>query len=1022
MKKILTIIVALVGISTVWSQCLPTYNSQCTSGDFINDVAFNTISNLGTGCSGPSANNYQDYTAISTNVLQNTSYTITVTPGASWGQYFVAFIDFNNDLDFDDAGEFFDIGYATSSTTISNTIMIPNGIAGGAVTMRVLCKYSSTPVLAGQACNNFSYGECEDYTLNIALPLAEDAGISAFVTPSLPTCNFTDSVRVSLFNYGADTLTSSMIDWTVNAIPQAGFSWTGSIPPYSSEVVNLGLVPLALGDALVAFTSMPNGVVENPSGAWNDSSSITSLEVGLSGVYTIGGTTPNFVDFTSAVTDLNTFGVCGPVTFNVRDGVYTEQINLSAIVGMSVTNTVTFQSENGDASLVALSFPVADAAQNYIVNLDGADFFSFQDLTLENTGVSYGRVIHVQNGADDNTFINCHIHAVTSNSTSTNFAAIYSGGSNDNNNVFVRNIIEGGSYGAYWYGESTTSLESGTKFEGNTFLDNYYYGGRFESQDAPVLNGNSLEGESSYTGSRFAMYINYCDNGFTAIGNTIKGSLTSGWRYGMYILNCDASPINHAIVANNMVQVGQAGSTSTFYGIYLSNDGYIDITHNSVLVSDGGASSRAFYGTSGGASSLANNIFVNYTAGYAIYLASNYTIVSSNYNLFYSPFGITGYYGGTNQATLLDWQAANADDANSISMDPIFHSLYDLHVCNDTLKGLGTATTILTDIDNQARNTLSPDMGADEFSALTTDFLGSDVEICVGDVVTLSAGSPSDTILWSTGDTTLTIDATMAGVYTVSLNSVCGIGADTIDIAMSNIVYTNFLTATDTVFCTGDSSLLSSSMIADSYNWSTAAISPTIQVLSSGMYTLDVSDNCGSGSDSVNITVLSTPVASYTFASSYVSASFTNTSTGSNSTYLWDFGDGSTSSVENPSHVFSNTGPHTITLTVTNICGTDTYSSIVSMVGLDELSNIGSVAVFPNPSFGVVTLSLNLLTQSDINLSVQNVLGKEIYKNNLKQSTGQVSHKINLSNVGSGVYFIHVNVGGEKLIRKVIIN
>ncbi len=1008
-------------MTTVWSQCLPTYNSQCTSGDLINSVVFNTINNSATGCSSPGTNNYTDYTStISTNVIQNTAYTIDVQVGPSWGQYVVAYIDFNNDLDFDDAGEFFDIGYAASGTTVSNTILIPNGIPGGAVTMRVLCKYSSAPVLAGQACNNFSYGECEDYTLNISSPLPDDAGITAFVTPSLPTCNFNDSIRVELYNYGSDTLTSAIIDWTVNATSQTSYPWTGSITPYSSEIVNLGFTPLTSGDNIIAFTSMPNGVVESPNGAWNDSSSIASLQAGLSGTYTIGGTTPDYVDFNSAVADISLFGICGALIFDVRDGIYNEQIDLTNIQSDTV-NTITFRSENSDASLVTLSFAVSSAATNYIVKMSNTDYVTFEDLTFENSATSYGRVIDVSNGSDYNHFENCHFRAITSTSTSTNYAVIYSQGTVDNGNEFINNTIEGGSYGAYWYGAATNDLESGTIFNGNTFLDNYYYGLRIERQDAPVISGNSVIGESTYTGSRFAIYINYCDNGFTAENNVVKGSVTSGWRYGMYILNCDATNANHSIVANNMIQVGQTGNTGTFYGLYMSNDGYIDVSHNSVSVSEGGTSSRAYYATSGGGSTLTNNIFVNYTAGYAIYLASNYTISSSNNNLFHSPVGNVGYYGGAH-STLADWQTASGDDANSVDMDPIFHSMYDLHICNDTLKGLGMPSAISSDIDGQSRDTLTPDMGADEFTSLSTNFLGNDVEFCTGEIVTLSVGTSSDTILWSTGDTTTFINISTPGTYFVSINGVCGIGADTIDITMSNLMYTNFLLATDTTFCEGDSTSLSSSMVPDSYSWSTTSTAPSIDVTTSGSYTLDIIDACGSGTDNITITVLTTPAASFTSLNSFTSTWFTNTTTGGiYTTYFWDFGDGSTSTLENPEHVFINAGPHSVTLTATNECGTDTYNTIVSMVGINELSNADNIIIYPNPSSGNININMTLSSQSNVNVTIKDVLGKTVYTSSSTPVEGELAQNIDLTKESAGVYFIHIGLNGEITTKKIIL-
>lgn len=1027
MKKSLLLVVTALSGMVAWGQCLPTYNSQCTSGDYINSVTFNTISNTGTGCSSPSANNYQDYTAISTNVQQNTSYTISVQPGPTWGQHFVAYIDFNNDLDFDDAGEYFDIGYAGGGQTISNTILIPNGIPGGPTRMRVLCKYSTGAPLAGQACNNFSFGETEDYTLNISSPLTDDAGIASFVSPTLPTCSFTDSVRVELFNYGTDPLTSATINFSINAGIPSTTNWTGNIAPFGSEVVNLGLFPLVSGDNLVAIASMPNGVSEDPAGAWNDFADIASLEAGLAGIKTIGGTAPDFATFTDAVTAMNTFGLCGSVIFDVRDGVYNEQIELSAAnIATDSTNNVTFRSENGDASLVTLSFAGMASTSNYVVRLDGADYFTFEDLTIENTGVSFGRVAEIQGGAEMNTFTRCHLHTTATGTTSTNIAVIFSpSGSLDHGTTFTDNIIEGGSYGAYWYGTGTTALESGTVFEGNEFVDNYYYGMYGYYQDAPVAIGNKFYGESAYTGSRFALAFNYADNGFVCESNVIYGSTTSGWTYGLYLLNSDATAANHASVKNNMVQVGRDGSTSSFYGLYMSNDGFTDIYNNSIFVSTGGSLSRAFYGTSGGANTMMNNMFVNYTAGYAAYLASNYTVTSSDNNLYHSPGGNLGYYSGSDQATLADWQAVSGYDANGIDVDPLFHSTYDLHVCNDSVKGLGMPIASVTmDIDGQMRDAAAPDMGADEFSALSTDFLGADVSLCAGEVLMLSAGAPTDDILWSTGDTTMMINASMPGTYSVDINSVCGTGTDTVIVSASALVYTDFVVANDLEFCAGDDVLLYSNGMYDTYAWTGGSTNDSLTVTTGGTYTLDVTDACGTGTQSVVITENDVPTASFTSTNSYVTGIFTNTSTfPGGSTYLWDFGDGTTSTDMNPTHIYAVPGTYTVTLTVTNECGTDTTTGTIeaTTVGLEEIAGLGTIAIYPNPSNGIFQLDVNFIEAAELNLIVVNMLGEVVAVQDVNAVNGIHSGVIDLSTSAPGVYFLKIISDNNAISTQVLV-
>ncbi|PKP22373.1 MAG: hypothetical protein CVU05_04100, partial [Bacteroidetes bacterium HGW-Bacteroidetes-21] len=76
----------------------------------------------------------------------------------------------------------------------------------------------------------------------------------------------------------------------------------------------------------------------------------------LNGTYTIGGTTPDYANFTTAVSALTSSGINGPVIFNVRNGVYNEQVSIGVISGSSAINTVTFQSETGDSNAVTMTY------------------------------------------------------------------------------------------------------------------------------------------------------------------------------------------------------------------------------------------------------------------------------------------------------------------------------------------------------------------------------------------------------------------------------------------------------------------------------------------------------------------------------------------------------------------------------------------------------------------------------------------------------------------------------------------
>jgi V8-like Glu-specific endopeptidase len=129
--------------------------------EYISRVRFGSINNA----SG-NGNGYSDHTAIATSINKGASATITITPtwtGTVYREGYSVWIDFNQDGDFNDSGEQVFTRSATTSTSISGTITIPSSAASGATRMRVSMKYNGIP----SSCETFSYGEVEDYTINI---------------------------------------------------------------------------------------------------------------------------------------------------------------------------------------------------------------------------------------------------------------------------------------------------------------------------------------------------------------------------------------------------------------------------------------------------------------------------------------------------------------------------------------------------------------------------------------------------------------------------------------------------------------------------------------------------------------------------------------------------------------------------------------------------------------------------------------------------------------------------------------
>ncbi len=149
--------------------------NYCTSqGNNVNDeyigrVQLNTIDNS-SGAAG-----YSDHTGISTDLASGTAYTITITPvwtGTVYNEAYAVWIDYNQDGDFADAGEQVWTKSASQTTPVSGTFTVPASAALGNTRMRVSMKYNGIPT----ACETFTYGEVEDYTVNITTATCPPAG------------------------------------------------------------------------------------------------------------------------------------------------------------------------------------------------------------------------------------------------------------------------------------------------------------------------------------------------------------------------------------------------------------------------------------------------------------------------------------------------------------------------------------------------------------------------------------------------------------------------------------------------------------------------------------------------------------------------------------------------------------------------------------------------------------------------------------------------------------------------------
>ncbi|WP_367390592.1 PKD domain-containing protein [Lewinella sp. LCG006] len=231
--------------------------------------------------------------------------------------------------------------------------------------------------------------------------------------------------------------------------------------------------------------------------------------------------------------------------------------------------------------------------------------------------------------------------------------------------------------------------------------------------------------------------------------------------------------------------------------------------------------------------------------------------------------------------------------------------------------------------------------------------------------VTANSTTPGVTYLWTDPDGFTTTDQnpevfTTLGTYTIVVTAPNGCTATTTVEVTQDIAEPMMVTATGgTLDCaTGTLQLMGNSTTPGvTYAWTgpnafmSSEQNPTVNT--AGTYTLTVTgtNGCTATADAVVMdNPGGAPVAAFTAATNELQASFTDNSTGTPSAWAWDFGDGMSSTQQNPTHNYITPGTYTVCLTVTNDCGDnqvcESVTVDVSTTGLVTF-NIGTVTGQP---------------------------------------------------------------------------
>ena len=538
-------------------------------------------------------------------------------------------------------------------------------------------------------------GDTRDLTPDIGadefIPTVADASTNGFVSFGPVVCYGTAPIQVTIRNNGTAALTSLDLPYVVN-LDSTVYHWTGSLAPGTETLVTLGNYNFKSHTfyKLKAWSVNPNNTTDVIT--TNDTSSI-SFYTSLKGTYTIGGISPDFNSFTEAAYKLQTVGVCGPVVFNVRDGSYDEYFSLSIVKGTSAVNTITFQSENQDSTLVTVISRNSSPWNSAIITFDSVSYIIFSKITFQVEKDSYLEVFRLSR-THHCTIKNCSFTTRPYSYTDTRFIKAVA----SVDSLVVRNC-------EFYRGQFAIQSEGS-----HTQIVNNY----FESQVKSAIIGsgtnifyasNAFNCMNDYSGSAISF------SGLTS-GNISKNKFTLTGKDFKGIALVNAS-IDGLVISNNfMVLTGGSG-------IYLNNSNRIQLLHNSILQKGNGV---CFLSDQTNSTVSKNNIFLNSSSqNYAVSL-KNTTIYTSDHNCIYSTKDSLIIQDGKAFTSLQSYTAVTTNDSNSISIDPKFKSDTDLHATDISVSNGGVFDpAVKDDIDNEIRNIQHPSIGADEFSTASVD-------------------------------------------------------------------------------------------------------------------------------------------------------------------------------------------------------------------------------------------------------------------------------------------------------------
>ena len=450
----------------------------------------------------------------------------------------------------------------------------------------------------------------------------------------------------------------------------------------------------------------------------------TIVNAQLSGTYTINSNAsqnPSYTSLSAAASALSA-GVSGQVIFEVAPGTYEEYVIINQINGASATNRVIFRGMGADNQQVVITSN-AGYTDNSTLKLNGADYVTFENMTLTTTSTGKARLLVFNGQCDYDIFQNVRFVGVEVPSNSSdndkNLVHMNNGdGIINHDTQFIGCQFVNGCIALYVQGKNMSQFNEGLLIE-NCYFENQQFKSIYPTfYNNIVIRGNTIINANDFKTDYNAIDI-YRGNGALIEKNVMNVTRTTSYTTVFRIRPINGTASNHAIIRNNIVNL-QANSNSYAFSIDYDDCDYIDFAHNTLKCTGTGENINIFVQEDGTNFNFYNNLLVNETNGYVFRFNKNVESRVCDYNKIQYSGTKLGRFTSTDCATLSDWTAATGYDTHSTMCTANFVGNNDLHITNAS--GLTVANPlsyVTTDIDDQNRSATAPCAGADEYASGT---------------------------------------------------------------------------------------------------------------------------------------------------------------------------------------------------------------------------------------------------------------------------------------------------------------